>query len=373
MATTVAAAAVETDTRPWDERFRPVRLDQIAGNTTVIGSLQIAVDDSCRWGELAESKGPLGAGKPPPVPHFLFSGPPGTGKTSAAYCVVRHLFGHRPDALRLGMLEVNGSEDRVFERIRAFARERVVGGGGGGGGGGRGGAGGRLPSHLPRVVVFDEVDHMSGQQQQALRRLMSDETIERNVRFVLVCNNSARIIQPIQSICCIMRFQALGPGEVSRRVRAVLQSQSVPFTEDGVEAIVFTADGDLRQAINNLQSTHVGHGAVTSENVFKVCDQPHPSLVRRMVDECLRGDVRASTSTLGVLLARGFAASDIVGTLFRVVRLSMDLPENVKFELLREVGVVHVRNVEGCASALQLQGMCTRMCTVATTVRGPTE
>lgn len=75
----------------------------------------------------------------------------------------------------------------------------------------------------------------------------------------------------------------------------------ISHTDDGMEAIVFTAQGDMRQALNNLQSTYNGFNHVNAENVFKVCDEPHPLIVKEMLDDCIKGDVSKSCSVKYVL------------------------------------------------------------------------
>merc|ERR1719230_1059234 len=106
-------------------------------------------------------------------------------------------------------------------------------------------------------------------------------------RFVLACNQSTKIIEPIQSRCAMIRFARLADHEVLERLLHVCKEENVQYTDAGLEAIVFTADGDMRHALNNLQSTHNGFGEVTQDNVFKVCDQPHPVKIQGMLRACL--------------------------------------------------------------------------------------
>lgn len=76
----------------------------------------------------------------------------------------------------------------------------------------------------------------------------------------------------------------------------------------------------MRQAINNLQSTHSGFGFVSGDNVFKVCDQPHPIVLQAMIRACMRGDVDAAVGKVSELWEQGYSAVDVVGTMFRVVK-----------------------------------------------------
>ena len=121
-------------------------------------------------------------------------------------------------------------------------------------------------------------DSMTAGAQQALRRTM--EIYSSTTRFALACNISNKIIEPIQSRCAILRYTKLTDVQVLKRLVEVAGMERVSYTDDGMEAIVFTAEGDMRQALNNLQSTHAGFGVINVDNVFKVCDQPHPLVVK---------------------------------------------------------------------------------------------
>lgn len=143
--------------------------------------------------------------------------------------------------------------------------------------------------------------------------------------------------------------------------RGVSQVVHVP---DGLEAVVFSADGDMRQALNNLQSTVAGFGVVNQENVFKVCDQPHPLLVGQIVENCIRTDMDKAEEGLKALWDLGYSAMDIITTIFRVVR-NYSAEEFLKLNLIKEVGKCHVRITNGVDSRLQLSGLLANMCLLA--------
>ena len=92
------------------------------------------------------------------------------------------------------------------------------------------------------------------------------------------------------------------------------------YNDDGLTALIFTSEGDMRQAINNLQSTHSGFGFISGDNVFKVCDQPHPIIVQATIRACLKGDIDTAVDKLNDLWAQGYSAVDIIVTIFRVVK-----------------------------------------------------
>uniref|UniRef100_A0A7S0EJS6 Replication factor C C-terminal domain-containing protein n=1 Tax=Hanusia phi TaxID=3032 RepID=A0A7S0EJS6_9CRYP len=137
--------------------------------------------------------------------------------------------------------------------------------------------------------------------------------------------------------------------------------EQVTASSDGLEALIFTADGDMRQAVNSLQSTANGFGIVNQESVFKVCDQPHPKTAIQIVKSCLTGDIKNAHSKLEDLWQRGYSAQDIVQTIFKVTR-NMDMPEKSKLDFLKEIGIYHMRVLEGVDSLVQVSGLLGKLC-----------
>lgn len=134
--------------------------------------------------------------------------------------------------------------------------------------------------------------------------------------------------------------------------------------DEGLEALIFTADGDMRQAINNLQSTYYGFGYVDAEKVFKICDQPHPIVVQHILQRCAEGDVDEAVTCMEKLYDQGYSALDIITTFFRVTRNYTDLSEQIRLDYLKEIGFTHMRILEGHQSVIQLAGMLAKLCNV---------
>ena len=181
---------------------------------------------------------------------------------------------------------------------------------------------------------------MTAGAQQALRRTM--EIYSNTTRFALACNQSNKIIEPIQSRCAILRYSKLRDEQVLKRLLELCEAEKVIFispqhpqhatkminfsnkvqyNEEGLTALIFTSEGDMRQAINNLQSTHSGFGFVSGDNVFKVCDQPHPLIVQTMLRHCVKGNIEDALEKLKELWEAGYSAVDIVVTVFRVTKV----------------------------------------------------
>ncbi|CAI5489607.1 unnamed protein product [Closterium sp. Naga37s-1] len=298
---------------PWVEKYRPQRVEDIVGNEDAVSRLCVIARDGN-------------------MPNLIFAGPPGTGKTTSVLALAHALLG---PSYRDAVLELNASDDRgidvVRNKIKMFAQKKVT-----------------LPPGRHKIILLDEADSMTAGAQQALRRTM--EIYSSTTRFALACNVSSKIIEPIQSRCAVVRFSRLTDAQVLARLMLVVQEEKVAYVPEGLEAIVFTADGDMRQGLNNLQATATGFGLVNADNVFRVCDQPHPLKVAATVKACLSGNIDTACEGIRDLFALGYAASDIITTLFRIVK-NYDMPEFLKLEFIRLKGYQAAAPANATASA----------------------
>lgn len=294
------------------------------------------------------------------MPHVIISGMPGIGKTTSVLCLARQLLG---DAYKEAVLELNASDERgkiglisngthsdsnigidvVRNRIKGFAQKKVT-----------------LPQGRQKIVILDEADSMTSGAQQALRRTM--EIYSSTTRFAFACNQSNKIIEPLQSRCAILRYARLTDAQVVKRLLQIIEAEKVEYSEDGLAALVFSAEGDMRQAINNLQSTWAGFGFVSGDNVFKVVDSPHPVKIQAMIKACRESKVDAALETLKELWDLGYSSHDIISTMFRVTKTLDTLSESAKLEFIKEIGFTHMKILEGVQTLLQLEGCVARLC-----------
>uniref|UniRef100_A0A0N5ASL6 Replication factor C subunit 2 n=1 Tax=Syphacia muris TaxID=451379 RepID=A0A0N5ASL6_9BILA len=315
---------------PWVEKYRPTTLDSIVGNEVTIQRLKMFA---------AQGN----------IPNIIISGPPGCGKTTSIWAMAREMLGSK---LNVACLELNASDDRgidvVRNKIKTFAQTKVV-----------------VPEGKHKIIILDEADSMTEGAQQALRRTM--EVYSRTTRFALACNQSEKIIEPIQSRCALIRYSKLNDEEVAKRLLTVCDAEKVDYDDEGIEAILFTAQGDMRQAknylqaLNNLQCTVSGFGRVTADNVFKVCDEPHPEMIKKMIELCVQEKVCEAGSIIHQLYRMGYAPEDVLSNMFRICKTA-NIPEYLKLEYIKEIGLCHVRVVEGLSTILQLSGLVARLC-----------
>jgi len=310
---------------PWLEKYRPKLLKDIVGNEDTVARLQVIAQNGN-------------------VPNLILVGPPGTGKTTSIHALAIELLG--ADRCKSAILELNASDDRGIEvvrnKIKSFAKRKV-----------------QLPPGRHKIIILDEADSMTNSAQQALRRTM--ELYASTTRFALACNISSKVIEPIQSRCAILRYKRLEDKHILRRVKYVIaQEKIVHYTDGGLEAILFISGGDMRHALNALQSTYAGFKKINQESVYKVCDQPHPKTIKLILEHCAEGEFRKALALLHMIMDNGFSTLDFIQTMFRVVK-GMEMEERMKLDWIKEMGMTHKKVAEGTDSMLQIMSCLSKM------------
>jgi replication factor C small subunit len=277
-------------------------------------------------------------------PHLLFAGPPGTGKTTAAMALTRDIFG---DDFRNNLLEMNASDERKLESIRTkvkqFARTAPYG------------------DATFKIIFLDEADALTHDAQGALRRIM--EQFAETCRFILSCNYSSKIIEPIQSRCAVFRFRPLADSEVLDQVRSVAKLEKVSLDDDAAEALVRISQGDLRKAITALQVAAALEKNVSRELIYETSATAPPESLHQYLMACRQDGFHAARRRLRELLDRyGLAGTDFVNQLHRELYGADFLSEIQKLDLTELMAEIDFRLVEGGGESVQLDALTARLC-----------
>jgi replication factor C small subunit len=303
----------------WVEKYRPMKLDEIVGQEEVVSRLKKFVEKRA-------------------LPHLLFAGPAGTGKTTAALCIARELFG---EGWRQNLLELNASDERGIDTIRTkvkdYARTRPIG-------------------DVPfKIIMLDESDALTADAQHALRRTM--EMYTHTCRFILDCNYSSRIIEPIQSRCAVFRFKRLSEEEMEKMFKRIAREEKLTLTPAGLKTVIYVSGGDMRKAINVLQAAATLRKKIDEKTVYEVTVAARPEDIKRMLELALAGKFSDARERLQELLIdRGLAGEDVLDQVHREI-FDLKLPEAIKVELVDKVGEFSFRLVQGANERIQLEAM----------------
>jgi replication factor C small subunit len=303
----------------WTEKYRPRKLKDIAGQDNITKALASFVQNRN-------------------LPHCLFAGPAGCGKTTAALCIANELYG---SSIKGNFLELNASDERgidvIREKVKDFARQQTAFGSG-----------------MFRIVYLDEADALTKDAQHALRRTM--ENYSHVCRFILACNYSGKIIHPIQSRTAVFRFSVLKEEDMTEALRGIAKKEKLDVEDEAYHAIIKVAEGDLRKATNILQLAAT-HKHITEEIVYTVTNRADPHAVRKMIETSVAGKFREARSQLLALLnERGLAGEDIIKEIHSQI-FDLDISELQKLQMIEKVGEYEFRMTEGSNPHVQLEAM----------------
>jgi replication factor C small subunit len=310
---------MDTSSSIWTEKYRPKKFEELVGQEEVVKKVE----------NLTKSMN---------IPHLLFAGPAGTGKSTLALIVVKELFG---STWKENYLELNASDERgidvVRQKVKDFARTKALG-------------------DVPFKVIFlDEADALTREAQQALRRTMENYTS--TCRFVMSCNYSSKIIDPIQSRCVVLRFKLLERKDIDKRIRLIAENEGFSVGDEAIESLYEASEGDFRRIINLLQASASISNSVTADLINTLSASAKPKDIKVVLDYALSGDfLKAKEKLLDVMLRDSVSGTDIIKSIQKEI-WNLDVDPELKVRLTEKTGEIEFRLVEGSDEFIQLEAL----------------
>ncbi len=303
----------------WTEKYRPSKFEDVVGQNEIVKRIKSLVQALN-------------------IPHLLFAGPAGTGKSTLALITVKDLF---KEKWKENYLELNASDERgidvVRQKVKDFARTKAL-------------------ENLPFKVIFlDEADALTKEAQQALRRTM--ENYSSTCRFILSANYSSRLIDPIQSRCAIFRFKLLEKKDIIEVMKRIAEREKLKLDNNAFDSIYEGSEGDCRRAINILQTTASISPDINADMVNMILSSTKPREIKIVLDYALAGDfINAREKLLDVMLRESISGTDIIKAIQKEI-WNLQVEPEIKVRLTEKTGEIEFRMTEGSDEFVQLQSL----------------
>lgn len=307
------------DSAIWAEKYRPQDFSEVKGQKEIVKRIKAFV-------ELQN------------IPHLLFTGPAGVGKTTLALVIAKKLF---KDSWHQNFLELNASDERgidiIRNKVKDFARTKAIG-------------------DVPfKIIYLDECDALTREAQQALRRTMENYT--QNCRFILSANYSSKIIDPIQSRCAMFRFKPLEKKEIFAIIENIEKDEKIRVNEKAKESLFNISEGDARKVNNILQSSGAISDNITEEIIYSMASVAKPKEVDEVLKLALQNKfIDARNKLMDIMLNYGLSGLDIIKQIQKEI-LNLDLDNEKKMILMEKCGEIEFRMTEGSDEFIQLEAL----------------
>lgn len=307
----------------WTEKYRPRDFSEIHGQKEIVKRVKAFV-------------------KQKNMPHQMYAGPAGVGKSSLALVVARQLFG---DSWRENFLELNASDERgidvVRNKVKDFARTKSIG---------------TVPF---KIIFLDECDALTREAQQALRRTMENYT--QTCRFILSANYSSKIIEPIQSRCTVFRFKPLEKGDVFEIIDKIAKEEALKIDNRAKEALYEISEGDCRKMENILQSSAAITDRITEESIYSLSSVAKPKELRDILNLALKGSfIDARNRLLELMLNHGLSGMDAIKQIQKEI-WELEISDREKALLMDKCGETEFRMTEGSDEFLQIESFLAQL------------
>ncbi|MFH1063937.1 MAG: replication factor C small subunit [Candidatus Woesearchaeota archaeon] len=301
----------------WTEKYRPNEFSDILGQDEIVKRVEAFV-------------------KGKNMPHLLFSGPAGVGKTSLSLVIAKQMF---KDSWHNNFLELNASDERgidvIRNKVKDFARTRAIG-------------------DVPfKVIYLDECDALTREAQQALRRTMENYT--QTCRFILSANYSSKIIDPIQSRCAIFRFRPLPQEDITKLIKNIASNESLKISDSAINALYIISEGDCRRVENILQSAAVISKDISEEVIYSLASVARPKEIKDVLELALKNEfLKSRDKLLDVMLNYGLSGLDVIKQTQKEI-YNLELEGRKKMSLIEKCGETEFRMTEGSDEFIQLE------------------
>ena len=303
----------------WTEKYRPQEFSEIKGQKEIVKRIKAFVEQQN-------------------IPHLLFAGPAGVGKTTLALVIAKKMF---KELWHQNFLELNASDERgidiIRNKVKDFARTRAIG-------------------DVPfKIIYLDEADALTREAQQALRRTMENYT--QTTRFIISCNYSSKIIDPIQSRCAMFRFKPLDKGEIFSIIEKVEKDEKIKIDEKAKDALFNISEGDARRLGNILQSSASISKDITEEIIYSMASVARPKEIDEVLKLAIANKfIDARNKLMDVMLNYGLSGMDIIKQIQQEI-LKLDLNNESKMLLMEKCGEIEFRMTEGSDEFIQLEAL----------------
>ena len=305
------------DSAIWTEKYRPKDFSEIKGQKEIVKRIKAFVEQQN-------------------IPHLLFAGPAGVGKTTLALIIAKKLFG---DSWHQNYMDLNASDERgidiIRNKVKDFARTKAIG-------------------NVPYKIIFlDECDALTREAQQALRRTMENYT--QNCRFILSANYSSKIIDPIQSRCAMFRFKPLDKKEIFAIIESIEKEEKIKVNEKAKEALYTISEGDARRINNVMQSCAAISKDIDEAVVYSMASVAKPKEIDEVLKLALHNKfIDARSKLMDVMLNYGLSGIDIIKQIQQEI-LNLEIDNEKKMLLMEKCGEIEFRMTEGSDEFIQLE------------------